>query len=125
MLDQQRLVLFTAIEDLPDRDPDVATIIANVWLQRLAPAPVEQQGDGCNARRLAPTVASDPRQYLYAQFGVGTRQRTQICWCFSHLAWGCPSFSLSTIICPFGAASVSPDPSAGTKTASVAFTPSA
>ena len=31
-----------------------------------------------------------PASDCIPNFGVSTRQRAQICWCFSHLAWGCP-----------------------------------
>jgi hypothetical protein len=74
VLKQQRL--FFAADYLSDRDRDVATILAAVRLGRFTPAPVEQQGDGLNARCWRRILgAGDACQDLDAHFGVTTRQR--------------------------------------------------
>ena len=94
MLDQLRVILFNGIDDLADDDGDVASIFAAVDLSRSAPTPIEQSGGRRHARLLRRTVPGDASQRLDAQFRMRPRQRSQICWCFSHLDWGCPSSCL-------------------------------
>jgi hypothetical protein len=84
MLDQQWLGFRHNISDMADNDPNAAVVaIASVRLKRLAPAPVEQRGDGGHAsgwRRIL--GARNASQHLDTHFGVRARQRAQIGWNF-------------------------------------------
>ena len=91
MLDQHRFGISSYIADLPDDNPDRATVGVGVDLKRLAPTSVEQCLRGCHTRLVRCAASGDPRQRRDGQSCVRTRQTSQI-WChFGHLALGCPS----------------------------------
>jgi hypothetical protein len=55
---QTLTALIAALDDLPDRDPEIATVLAYVGLRRAAPAAIQQYGDGlyaCAGRRIGLT----------------------------------------------------------------------
>ena len=45
----QASILVAAFDDLPDRDPDVVTVLARVHLRRLAPTAIKQDVGGLHA----------------------------------------------------------------------------
>jgi hypothetical protein len=74
MLDQYWLGHAGDINDLPDDDLNVATILAAVDLSRTSPAAIQQRLRRRHARLFRRTVPSDTRQRLDAQFRVRPRQ---------------------------------------------------
>ena len=86
-------ILIAALDDLPDRDADIAAILAD--LRRSAPTPVEQgAGRRHTGRRWGGLGNADACQRADGQFGLCPRQRSNICCSLSHLG----SFALHQLV---------------------------